>query len=78
MENEPATLNDFNKLERQETSESAPKRRIPVACDHNPNLQKAEDQIATALIDAASLWRENRDPRTLRRALFELFRVLEG
>jgi len=68
-------------LERQETSESAPKRRIPVACDHNSERHRAgdpSDGIAAALTDAANVWREDKDPRALRRALFELLQVLDA
>jgi hypothetical protein len=68
-------------LERQETSESGPKRRITVACDHNPERQRAGDPcdgIAAALTDAVDVWRENNDPRALRRALLELLQVLNA
>jgi hypothetical protein len=80
MENDPAGPKDFAELERQETSENAPERRIPVACDHNPEGQSAatSDKIAAALMAAASSWRENRDPRSLRRALFDLLRALDA
>jgi hypothetical protein len=79
-EGDPASPKDFARLERQKTSRTASERRIPVACDQNPGEGRSKDspdQIAAALADAAQVWRGNPDPRALRRALFELLRMLD-
>ncbi len=80
-ENGPTSPKDFARLERQETSRTASERRIPVACDQNPGVAESDDssdQIAAALATAVQVWRRNPDPRALRRALFELLRLLDG
>ena len=70
---------DFARLERHETSVTAPERPIAVACDQNPEAQVPEhDEVVVALAAATDVWRDARDPQTLRRSLLELLRMLDS
>jgi hypothetical protein len=64
---------DFANLERQETSESVPERPILATCSQNP---KGADPVAEQLAKAEQGWKQDRDPRELRKALFAIMELL--
>jgi hypothetical protein len=76
-------LYDYATLGRQETSESASKRPIPVPGNRN---SEAADEVRDAVLNivdarlanAGCRWIETRDRRTLRRALLDPLGTLEG
>jgi hypothetical protein len=82
MENGLSSSNDFGMLERQKTSESAPERRITVACDQNSDdpqkdVRVSADPIAAYLTRAGRLWVATGDRRALRGSLLDLLRALD-
>jgi hypothetical protein len=69
-------------LERQETSENASKRPIPVPGNRNSEAasdvpEALTDVVGERLARAGRQWVEARDRRALRRALLDLFGTLE-
>jgi hypothetical protein len=65
---------DFAELERQETSESVPKR--PILAVHSQNAQAA-DLVAEQLGDAQRDWAEHHEPRELRKVLLTILGLLD-
>jgi hypothetical protein len=61
-------------LERQETSESVPKR--PILAVHSQNSEAA-DPVAEGLADAWRAWAEQHDPRELRKVLLAVMGLLD-
>jgi hypothetical protein len=66
---------DFAGLDRQETSESVPKRPILATCSQN---SKAVALVSSQLEDARREWNADRDARRLRKALLEIMGLLDG
>ena len=69
-------------MERQEAAESGTERRIPVTCDRNSGeedqgTKTITDVVAVRLAEAGRTWEEERDRRSLRRALRDLLQALE-
>jgi hypothetical protein len=62
-------------LERQETSESVPKRPILATCSQNFG---AGDPVGERLADAIRAWAEQHEPRELRKALLIIMGLLDG
>jgi hypothetical protein len=67
--------NDLAGLERQETSESVPKRPILATCSQN---SEPADSVAERLGDAWRTWTETHEPRGLRKALLAIMALLDG
>jgi hypothetical protein len=67
--------NDFAELERQETSESVPKRPILATCSQNSG---PDDPVAERLGDACRAWAEQHEPRELRKVLLAIMGLLDG
>ena len=65
---------DFAELERQETSESVPKRHILAV--HSQNSEAA-DPVAELIKDACRDWAEQHEPRDLRRVLLAIMGLLD-
>jgi hypothetical protein len=62
-------------LERQQTSESVPKRPILATCSQNST---AADPVAERLDDAQRAWNKEKDPRELRGVLLAIMGLLDG
>lgn len=72
--NDPPDSNDLAGLERQETSESVPKRHILAV--HSQNSEAA-DPVAEGLVDAWRAWAEQHEPRELRKVLLAIMGLLD-
>jgi hypothetical protein len=66
---------DFAGLDRQETSGNVPERPILAVCSQNSGQP---DLVAEGLVEAARVWREEHDPRDLRKALLAILGLLDG
>jgi hypothetical protein len=72
--NDPPDSNDLAGLERQETSESVPKRHILAV--HSQNSE-ATDPVAELIKDACRDWAARHDPRELRKVLLAIMGLLD-
>jgi hypothetical protein len=75
IHNNPNDSNDFEELERQETSESVPERPILATCSQN---SEAADPVAEWLCDACRIWAEHHEPRELRKVLLAIMGLLDA